>query len=254
MLKLPLFFACVGIALGSLYGRPKLAEPAPWPVASAACEESAGVRLVYDTDGHEHAATFAPAEYTLHYFGGTADNAVKRVAINNGVMELTRPAAMYIVDFCIGTEFYSDFAAAPHTLVGRPAQELFTHLHAAGYKVHWVHGTTDGRLAVCTEESMAFRWQQNGKNMIAFARRPWFLVDASTGNITKVQAEEWAYVAVPDTAYAALLAVAHYYETRDVTYCSRSNYAPDYVEDLHVSAFPDTCDFQTALPTEKSAE
>lgn len=246
MLKLTLYFALAGMAFGELYGRPQFADPAPWPQGEA-CETSNGPHLLYSEDAREDAAAFCPMSFPLNYLGGSTDKVIKSVTVNNGILELVNPPAMYRVDFCSGDAWYSDVAAAPYRLVGQNAQNVFSVLHAAGYKVHRVTETITGKKAIWVEEHMAFRWQQQGQYVLAFALSPWFLVDTSTGNIEKVQAQEWAYVTLPAEAYKALQAVARYYAERPSLHCSVRNGAYDYEENMPVPEFPQMHDYSLPI-------
>ena len=246
MLKLTLYFALAGMVFGELYGRPQFADPAPWPQGEA-CETSNGLRLLYSEDAREDAAVFCPMSFPLNYLGGSTDKVIKSVTVNNGILELVKPPAMYRVDFCAGDEWYSDVAAAPHRLVGQSAHKIFSGLHESGYKVHRVTETITGKTAIWVEDHLAFRWQQQGQYVLAFALSPWFLVDPATGNIVKVQAQEWAYVTLPAEAYKALQAVARYYAERPSLHCSVRNGAYAYKENIQVRALPPTVDY--ALPT-----
>lgn len=246
MLKLTLYFALAGMAFGSLCGRPPLVEPAPWPEGDAS-EHVKGARLLYSEEARKDAAEFAPAIFKLNYLGGTTDKEIQIVTVNNGILEFVKPAAMYMVDFCAGMEFYSDYAMAPHLLVGQNAENLFAQLKGNGYKVQWVTEQISGKKALRVEEYIAFRWNQNGRGVMAFALSPWFPVDAATGNIEAVQAQEWAYVSFSAAAYNALQAVALYYAERHAIYVSARNGAHDYKENIQMREFPKTVDYSLPL-------
>ena len=248
MLKLTLYFALAGMAFGELYGRPQFADPAPWPdAATVTAEKGNGAPLVYSEDAREDAAAFSPAVFRLHYLGGSSDKEIKSVTVNNGILELVKPAAMYSVDFCMGAELYSDYAMAPHDMVGQNAEKIFAQFHKNGYMVHRAMEQISGKKAVWVEEHLAFRWKQKGEYVIAFALSPWLFLDASTGNIEKVQAQEWAYVTLSPAAYHALQAVARYYTERHALHITGRNGTHGYEENIQVREFPSTVEYRLPL-------